>query len=77
MFFAGHSVVIWEKIIKQESYCGGLNNSLWSKLQIEIQCLFLLSSILMTLLGLIPLFPNLIYERVTNKGIIHKSIMTF
>ena len=48
MFFAGISIVIWEKIINPEIYNeGGIYKFLWSKLPIEMQSIFLFLSISM------------------------------
>ena len=75
MFFTGCSVILWESINNPKTYTSGVS-LLWGDLPIEIQYLIFLSSILMSLLGLLLLFPNLIYVRITDEGIIHKSVIT-
>ena len=42
----------------------------------EQSILFFLSSISLSLLGLLLLFPNLTYVRITDEGIIHKNAIT-
>ena len=75
MFFAGCSVLLWESINNPKTYTSGA--SLWGGyLPIEIQYLIFLSSILLSLLGLLLLFPNLTYVRITDEGIIHKNAIT-
>ncbi len=75
MFFTGCSVILWESINNPKTYTSGAS-LWWGDLPIEIQYLIFLSSILMSLLGLLLLFPNLIYVRITDEGIIHKSAIT-
>ena len=75
MFFTGCSVILWESINNPKTYTSGAS-LWWGDLPIEIQYLIFLSSILMSLLGLLLLFPNLIYVRITDEGIIHKSANT-
>ena len=75
IFFTGCSVILWESINNPRTYTSGVS-LLWGDLPIEIKYLILLSSILMSLLGLLLLFPNLIYVRITDEGIIHKSAIT-
>ena len=75
IFFTGCSVILWESINNPKTYTSGVS-FLWGSLPIEIQYLIFLSSILMSLLGLLLLFPNLIYVRITDEGIIHKSAIT-
>ena len=75
MFFAGCSVLLWESINNPKTYTSG-TSLWWGDLPIEIQYLIFLSSILMSLLGLLLLFSNLIYVRITDEGIIHKSAIT-
>ena len=42
----------------------------------ETSILIFSSSILLSLLGLLLLFPNLTYVRITDEGIIHKNVIT-
>ena len=76
MFFAGCTIIIFYIISNQGDYNGGrawlLNNT-----PVEIKYIFFLLSLLMTIAGLIPLFPNLTYVRITNEGIIYKGALTF
>ena len=75
MFFAGCSVLLWESINNPKTYTSGAS-LWWGGLPIEIQYLIFLSSILLSLLGGLMLFPNLIYVRITDEGIIHKNAIT-
>ena len=75
IFFAGCSVLLWESINNPKTYTSGAS-LWWGGLPIEIQYLIFLSSILLSLLGGLMLFPNLIYVRITNEGIIHKNAIT-
>ena len=75
MFFAGSSVLFWESINNPKTYTSGAS-LWWGGLPIEIQYLIFLSSILLSLLGGLMLFPNLIYVRITDEGIIHKNAIT-
>ena len=75
MFFAGCSVLLWESINNPKTYTSG-TSLWWGDLPIEIQYLILLSSILLSLLGLLLLFPNLTYVRITDEGIIHKNAIS-
>ena len=75
MFFAGCSVLLWESINNPKTYTSGAS-LWWGDLPIEIQYLIVLSSILLSLLGGVMLFPNLIYVRITDEGIIHKNAIT-
>ena len=75
MFFAGCSVLLWESINNPKTYTSGAS-LWWGDLPIEIQYLIFLSSILLSLLGGLMLFPNLIYVRITDEGIIHKNAIT-
>ena len=49
---------------------------LFLKTPIEIQYLLVLLSLLMTLLGLIPLLPQSTHVRITNQGILYKGVMS-
>ena len=75
MFFTGCSVILWESINNPKTYTSGVS-LLWGDLPIEIQYLIFLSSILLSLTGLLLLFPNLTYVRITDEGIIHKNVIT-
>ena len=75
MFFTGCSVILWESINNPKTYTSGAS-LWWGDLPIEIQYLIFLSSILLSLLGGLMLFPNLIYVRITDEGIIHKNAIT-
>ena len=75
IFFTGCSVILWESINNPKTYTSGVS-LLWGDLPIEIQYLIFLSSISLSLLGLLLLFPNLWYVRITDEGIIHKSANT-
>ena len=75
IFFAGCSVLLWESNNDPKTHTSGAS-LWWGDLPIEIQYLIFLSSILLSLLGGLMLFPNLIYVRITNEGIIHKNAIT-
>ena len=75
MFFAGCTIVIFHMISNPGDYRGGISG-LFLKTPVEMQYLLVLSSLLMTLLGLIPLLPNSTYVRITNKGILYKGMMS-
>ena len=75
IFFTGCSVILWESINNPKTYTSGVS-LLWGDLPIEIQYLIFLSSILLSLTGLLLLFPNLTYVRITDEGIIHKNVIT-
>ena len=75
MFFAGCTIVIFHMISNPGDYRGGISG-LFLKTPVEMQYLLVLLSLLMTLLGLIPLLPNSTYVRITNKGIVYKGMMS-
>ena len=75
MFFAGCTIVIFHMISNPGDYRGGIVG-LFLKTPDQIQYLLVLLSLLMTLLGLIPLLPNSTYIRITNKGIFYKGMMS-
>ena len=74
-FFAGCTIVIFQIVHNPGDDIGGRVGFLY-KLPIEIQYLIVLLSLLMTLVGLIPLLPNSTYVRITNKGILYKGAIS-
>ena len=75
MFFAGCTTVIFHMINNPGDDRGGIVG-LFLKAPVEIQYLLVLLSLLMTLLGLIPLLPNSTYVKITNEGILYKGVMS-
>ena len=75
MFFAGCTIVIFHMISNPGEYTGGIVG-IFLKTPVEIQYLLVLLSLLMTLLGLIPLVPNSTYVRITKNGIIYKGAVS-
>ena len=74
-FFAGCSITIYHIISNPDNHEGGMVG-LFLKTPIEIQYLFFLLSLLMTVAGLIPLVPNSTYVRITKNGIIYKGAVS-
>ena len=73
MFFAGCTIVFFN--MNPGDYRGGIVG-LFLKSHAEFKYLIVFLSLLMTLLGLIPLLPNSTYVRITNKGILYKGVMS-
>ena len=75
MFFAGCTIVILNIVSNSGDYRGGIVG-LFLRTPVQVQYLLVLLSLLMTILGLIPLLPNSTYVRITNKGILYKGVIS-
>ncbi len=74
---AAFSAVFFHLIKNPGTYSGSYRAELWNNLPIEIQYLIFLFLIFFAFVLLLPLlFPESIYVRITNRGIIYKSPTT-